>query len=502
MSFRRNAASNFAAGALPALVTLITLPLIVRGLGTEVYGLFTLITSIVGYFALVDVNVTAGSTKHIAHHHALGEHDEVSRVLSFGLLTYLGIGLIGALPILLLSDWLPTHAFKVPASLQPLAGSCLQVAALGFFLGQLQSYLQSIPQALLRYDVSAKLEVAFGLLVPLSTLALVLAGHGLLAVICARVALSAVNCLLLALSIRRLLPGLRLGLPNRATSAKVASFSAYSFLSRAAFLTYSHADKLIIGAVIGMRPLAYYTVAATLGNRVLGLMYRISAVMFPAASALAAKADEDRLRALYLKLCRYVSFANASVLLLLAGFAQPLLTHWMGPEFAREGALILQLVACAQFIDSLTNIPSLVNDGLGHPKVSGLFAITRAGLGLALLYGLVCLFGVVGAASAHLIAALVMTAAFLAYVHGRTVPCQLARLWREAYRPSLLTLVVGTALAYGGVRWAGTSLFGLSCVLLGLTAALGGVALQWILQPHDKGQLLGLLGLRSRRQAQ
>ena len=69
--------------------------------------------------------------------------------------------------------------------------------------------------------------------------------------------------------------------------------------------------------------LAYFTVAATLANRVLGLTYRLSGVFFPAASALAAGGELARLDRLYLKATRYVVFLNAAMLVLVAVFAEP-----------------------------------------------------------------------------------------------------------------------------------------------------------------------------------
>ena len=69
------------------------------------------------------------------------------------------------------------------------------------------------------------------------------------------------------------------------SGATCSVFSAWSFLSRFAALSYAYADKLIIGALAGVTALAWFTVASTLANRVLGLTYRLSGVFFPAASA-------------------------------------------------------------------------------------------------------------------------------------------------------------------------------------------------------------------------
>ena len=476
LNLKRNSAFNLIGGVIPALAALAVVPIIVRGLGAEGYGLLVLVTSILGYFALLDVNITAGSTKYVAEHQARGDVHLINQTVGFGLLIYLAIGLVGATLLYSLSTWLAEAVFSVAPAQQQIAATCLKVAALGFLFGQLQIYLQSIPQALMRYDVTSRFEVAFGLAVPLGSAVLLQAGFGLLAIVWLRVFLSLINALLLVRSIRLLLPQLRWEAPQRETMRNMSSFSAYAFLSRVAALSYAHGDKLIIGAIVGMQPLAVYAVAATVGNRVLGLMYRVSAVLFPAASALSASGDEARLKAVYLKLSRYVVYVNLSALLLLGVFAEPLLRHWIGEDYSMGGALVLQLVALGQFVDSLTNLPSLVNDGRGHPRISGLFAITRAALGLAAVYLLVGQFAIVGAAWGHLLSGLVMSAAFMIHVHGRTVPVSLGELLVKSWAAPMVgaTAVAGlTALAFGHSTGSVQQLAGLVAAATALLALYG-----------------------------
>jgi O-antigen/teichoic acid export membrane protein len=433
----RNAWSNLLGAALPALAALATVPLIVRGLGEASYGLYALVTAIVGYFAVIDINVTAGSVKYIAGQHARGERGQVAATLCFGLVVYALIGALGALALYGGAHLLVTRVFAVPPALIREAVACLQLAALGFLFGQLQSYLHSVPQGLMRFDVSSLIEMVFGTLVPCLTVALLWLGQGLFEVIALRVAASAVHCLVLWQGVRRLLPALRWRWPGPALRAEILGFSGWSFLSRFAALSYAHADKLIIGALVGVTGLAYFTVAATLANRVLALTFRISSVFFPAASALAAGGELARLERVYLKATRYVVYLNAAMLVLLAVFASPLLALWMGAGFARNGATVLALMAASQCVDSLTSLPSLVNDGMGHPKLSGLFALARALAGLGIVYAGVAGWGIVGAAWGHLLASSVFTLAFLVVVHGRTVPTRLSRLCAHAYLPGM-----------------------------------------------------------------
>lgn len=490
LRLKRNSLFNLAGGVLPALAALATVPFIVHGLGADGYGLLVLVTAIVGYFALLDINVTAGSTKYVAEYHARGDVARVNQTVSLGALIYLGIGAVGALGLLSGAGWLARSVFNVAPAQQGLAEQALQIAALGFLFGQVQSYLQSIPQALMRYDVTGRYEALFGLAVPLGTVALLHAGFGLLEVVWLRVALSGLNALLLIASVRRLLPQLRWARPDRATLQAMGSFSAYAFLSRVAALSYAHGDKLIIGAVLGMQPLAVYAVAATLGNRVLGLMYRVSAVIFPAASALTVSGDEQRLREIYLKANRYVVYVNLSALLLIGVFADPLLRHWVGADYAAGGALVLQLVALGQFVDSLTNLPSLVNDGRGHPRTTGLFALARAVLGLAAVAALVQLIGVTGAAWGHLLSGLVMSAAFIVHVHGRTVPVPLADVLRRAWAAPMAGAAAVALLVAGLARLGNGSPPVLAALVLLALVLLSAYGWRQVLLPADRQALV------------
>ena len=509
LQLARNAFANLLGAAVPAAVALATVPLIVHGLGDAGYGVYALITAIVGYFAIIDINVTAGSVKHIAAHWAEGVHDQdevkaahhhgppgandgIGQTITFGLLVYIALGLAGGIAVEACAPWLVRDVFSVPVALRDAATAALQLAAVGFLIGQLQSYLDSVPQSLMRYDRSARLNVLFGSVVPIATVLVLMLGGDLYHVILLRVIASAAHCVLLWRTIRRLLPALRLQWPARKLQRSLLHFSAYACLSRFAAMSYAYADKLMIGALVGVAGLAVYAVAATLANRLLGLTGRLASVLFPAASALAASDELPRLGKVYLKASRYMTFINGAMLLLIAVFAEPILRYWMSPDFAHRGATVLAVMALSQFIDALTSLPSLVNDGMGHPAVSGSFALGRALLGLATVYAGVTLDGIDGAAWGHLAASMLMTTIFLRYVHGRTVPVALADVARYAYLPGALGLAgIGSAalLAHAAAGQSGAAFAGVG---LATAIALAMYGAFFIAAPGDRQRLWSL----------
>ena len=97
-------------------------------------------------------------------------------------------------------------------------------------------------------------------------------------------------------------------------------------------------------------------------------------------------------------------------------------------------------------------------------------------------------WGIEGAAWGHLVGSLVFTTAFLAYVHGRTVPTRLARLVALGYAPGLLgvALVAAAAVTAEGLFDGGARDF---VLILGMTALLLGVhGLLFVLERDDRRQ--------------
>jgi O-antigen/teichoic acid export membrane protein len=500
LSLLRNAFSNLLGAVIPALVALGTVPLVVKGLGDASYGVYSLVTAIVGYFAVIDINVTAGSVKYIAEFNAHKDQERIDETVFFGLTVYSVLGLLGGIGLYIGAHFFVTRVFSVPPALVGEAVATLRLAALGFFLGQLQSYLNSIPQSLMRYDIASRIEMVFGTGVPLLTVAVLMLGYGLFEVILLRVVASAINCVVLWRCIRRLLPELAWRKPGAAIRRELLGFSAYSFLSRFATLSYAYADKLIIGALVGVTGLAYFTVASTLANRILSLTYRLSGVFFPAASALAARGELERLRTLYLKASRYVVFINASVLVLVAVFSYQILYYWMNPQFAHAGQVVLAVMALSQFIDSLTSLPSLVNDGMGHPRFSGMFALARAVFGLVVVWIGVDGWGIIGAAWGHLIASALLTCAFLLAVHGRTVPARMQDLVRQAYLPSVFGVGLVAVVADAGNRLFDGGPLDLTLLVLLTMALLFAWGALFVIEKDDKllawTRVKGLLSMR------
>jgi len=472
MTIARSAAFNFMGAAVPAAVSLLTIPYIVHRLGPAEFGLLTLVTAVIGYFALLDINLSASATRFVSFFNASSDSRGVDEAVTFGLVAYCIVGCTGGVLIFVLADTLASALLASSANDTNTAGDALRIAALGFLFGQVQSYLQSLLGAFLRFDLSGRIEAAFGTAVPLATVWTLWIGFGLTEIILVRVVFSLLQCLLLIAVLRRLRPSFALRWPSAKRRSEMLSFSGFAFLNRVASLSYTHGDKLIIGAISGASALTYFAIPSTLTSRVMAMIHRLSAVMFPHASGMAASGRDAELKEAYLWMSRYSFFVNGVIGTSLAFLSEPLLAVWIGPDFAKAGWVVMALIALCLWTDSLTNLPSLLTDGLGSPAVTGSFALARATIGLGLVAIGVSIAGIVGAAAAHLIASVVFSIAFLIYAHGRTVPVHLMEVVRSAHAPACLALTPVVATAWGAASLVGSGWFPMTVAI----AAIGSVA--------------------------
>ena len=466
----RNSLWNLSGSAIPALVALATVPFLIGGLGLEGFGIVTLISSIVGYFGVFDINLSAGSIRYLAHYHAQNDRERFTETFWFGFIFYTALGLTGCIGLYVFASPLLDLFFKASVIPTEQILHALQLAGLGFLLSQWQNYLMIVPQALQRFDRAAQGEAFFGVLVNVVSAAVAVTGGSIVGVICARIAVSALHSLWLVWLVSRLGLALTPAWPRRAVASDLTRFSAFAYLSRLASMLHQHGDKLIIGALAGPIALTFYAVPSQLASRILGLTYRLSSVIYPRVSALSAVGEATQLRSMVLDVTRLLTYINLAVLGLIALTGEEFLRRWVGPEFVTASYPILLLVTLGLLTDSLTHIPSMVNDGLGHPRVTGSFALVRGLIGVPLVYLGTQTNGIMGAAVGHLVASVLMTALFLIYVHERTVPVSLSDTMRLSWLPGLITGTSVLLLMLPLKHWLPASLNGM--LVLGVATTL------------------------------
>lgn len=120
-----NAVWSITGGALPLVAAIWAIPPLIERLGTEGFGLVSLIWAALGYFSLFDLGIGRALTKMVAERLAGGRRDEVAKIVGTAFAIPRGLGLSAAAVIVLFSPWLVQTL---------LVGENLYREALGFML--------------------------------------------------------------------------------------------------------------------------------------------------------------------------------------------------------------------------------------------------------------------------------------------------------------------------------------------------------------------------------
>src|ERR1700731_725157 len=112
----RNVFWNLIGNGAPMLVAIFCIPVLIKGLGTDRFGIVTLVWALIGYATLFDLGLGRALTQLVAQKLGTGQQDDVPGLLWTSLFLLVLLGLVGALAIVLLAPWLVIR-LHVPSSL-------------------------------------------------------------------------------------------------------------------------------------------------------------------------------------------------------------------------------------------------------------------------------------------------------------------------------------------------------------------------------------------------
>ncbi len=158
---------------------------------------------------------------------------------------------------------------------------------------------------------------------------------------------------------------------------------------------------------------AAFAVAAIVFQQILLLIRAASTGFLPFASAEGAADDRARLAAVFRSHLRLTITVIGPIAGFLVVFADPILTAWLGADFAAEAADALTFLALAGFLLAVSTPSADVAAGVGRPAWNLAYALAAAAIGITVGATTCRGIGASGAALGLLIGVSVVTPPFL-----------------------------------------------------------------------------------------
>lgn len=482
-SYAANSLLSALSWAVPAIAVFFALPVTVRGLGPDQYGLLALTGALTGYLGLMEMGLGTAIMRYLSYYRALDQGRPMLGVMWFALRWFFVAGVLGAIFFWVAAPWLSSTVLRVPADLLATSITVLRLMAVNFLLALLVSVGEAIPQSFLRYDISAVLGGLLGTVSAVSPAVIVTAGYGLVAISMFSIALNCIAMAAYAAIGFWLFRSVTLtaGPSWKEIRRKALSFAALTALNQLGTIVMRQTNRVVVGFADGVAAAAYYQVPYTLASRVNMMLSRVAQVLFPTAAGLLAKDDLEAVQGLYFRTSRLFFLINFSVTMGLCVLASPFLTFWVSSAYASRGAVALVIFAISGSLNAATMSASFINLSAARPGINLGFSTVGNVISLAAVYPLTVRFGINGAAMAGFFAA-ANVPFFLHYANRHVLHVSSWLVWRRCYQPTLLGVGLTSVVSYFFLRPLCHSLLAtmvmwsvivaVSCVVSGLAGAV------------------------------
>jgi O-antigen/teichoic acid export membrane protein len=435
VSIRKHTIYNLAGAFVPMAVSVVSVPLYLRVIGTERYGIMSLFWVMLGYFGLFDLGLGRSVSQRLAALHDQSDAQR-SEVFWTGLFVSLAVGAIGAallVPIsLFVLHLVKLDASKISAEINtaaPLLAVTLPIALIsGLFSGALAGRE--------RFGIVNLIEATTNVLLVAVPIGFALAfGANLAYLIAASLLIRIGSTLVMFFACRRAVPLLRPTRPTRTVVKSLLGYGGWVTVQSTVGSAIAMWDRFVIGAVLGATAVSIYVIPTNVVQRLLVLPSALVKALFPRLT----RANDVDARQLTAESMSGLGLLATLPTIALIACSYPLMTLWIGHDLAAQSAPVAQILLPAVYANSFGLILFFFLQARNRPDITAKLHLAELLPYAALLYLLMRTHGVAGAAMAWSIRTII-DAALLAWLAGIGWPALLRVL-------PLFGLVVGSAVA-------------------------------------------------------
>lgn len=401
-TIKANIISNFIGNGWGALLSIIFVPIYLKHIGAEGYGLIGIFASLQVVLSLLDSGLSTTLNKEIARLSVLPDTQQKIKNLVKTLGTvYWALSIVAGLIALGLSPFLAkywvqpkvlsvntiTYAFIL------LSGSIIFQLPSGFYSGGLMGLHR---QVILNFiKITFATIRSFGsvlILIYVSNSVLIFFGWTLI-----------VN-IFQAITLRY---SLWFNLPSTSLKAKfdikelnkIWKFALGMMGISLTSILLTQIDKIILSKLLSLENFGYYTIACTLGLLLYQVIVPLTQSYFPKFSNLVSLGKEVELKNLYHQACQLISLFVFPATLILIFFSKELIFIWTKSNITSEHTwLITSIYALGTGINGLMNIPYLLTLSYGWTRLGLYQNIIFSVLMIPLTIFLALNYGAIGGA--------------------------------------------------------------------------------------------------------
>lgn len=452
MSLKKNILASYATQIYVTLVGILILPLYLKYMGAEAYGLVGFFTMLQAWFNLLDMGLTPTVARETARFRG-GAIDALSycRLLRALQLIFFVVALLGGGAMFVFSGSVADGWLKVQTLPLAQVQLALQLMAVGVALRWMSGLYRGCISG------SERLVWLGGFNAFVATLrfvgvlpVLIWVGHSPTVFFTYQLLVAVVELAGLTAKALGMFPtvpsGQQLGWSPASlfTPIKpVLKFSLTIAFTSSVWVMVTQTDKLVLSGILPLAEYGYFTLAVLAASGILIVSGPVSSVIMPRLTVLHAEGKHEEFTRIYRGATQMVSILAGSAAITLAIFSEQLLFAWTGDlQMARKAAPILRLYAIGNGFLAVSAFPYYMQYAMGILRYH---LIGNAGMVFILIPSIILAathFGGVGAGYVWLMMNGLYFFSWVAYVHNKLEP----RLHKKWMLNDVLKIITPTAV--------------------------------------------------------
>jgi len=404
---KKNIISNFAGTMWSAIMGLIFIPLYIKFMGLESWGIVGFFVTLQAIFGFLDMGLSSTLNREMARLSVLPHKEQEMRNIVRTLeAIYWCIAILVGITAVSLSPLIAHHWIKVGQLSMQTAEQALFImgllVALQMPIGLYTGGLMGLQKQVLLNTVNAGMNT---LRSAGAVLVLWLCSPTIQAFFLWQIITSIVNNFLLAFFLWRGLPITE----EKAIFQKqllkgiwrfAAGMSGISILA----IILTQLDKVILSKMLPLEMFGYYMLASMIAMSLVRLFTPVFFSIYPKFTQLVILNDQDGLKEFYHKSCQFMSVLVLPIAIVIALFSYEIILIWtQNPVTAEKTHLLVSILICGTAINGLMNPPYALQLAFGWTRLSVLKNIIAVIILVPLIIYITKYYGAIGAASVWLV---------------------------------------------------------------------------------------------------
>jgi O-antigen/teichoic acid export membrane protein len=388
-------------------------PVLLKALGVQQYGTWMLINSIAAAASGLGGGFGDGATKFVSMYRGRNGRNGVMRSLAAALAINVALGCFFAVTILASTPVLVDRVFHVEQSLRHAGMIALRISAVVLFLRFAEAVLISAIRGYERYRPVVITSVSSRVMVVLAAVVLARKGFGLVQILWVTLVAEVMSGFALTLLAKNILQieSLRAN-EFRAGLREVMAFGSFTWLKSFMGVAFGYADRLIVAAMLGTGPLAFYVLCNQVTQPISALFASGFSFLFPHVSARSGSGKWEETKNIYHKAVLVSICVVGAICLPLIVAGRTLLALWLGAAAAGECYGLLVAMTIGNGILAVSIVPHYIALALGQSRPLAYMNVVAGVASLGGGYWLLRHAGLIGGGFTKVIAGLVSLSAF------------------------------------------------------------------------------------------